>query len=277
MSPKEKNRIKRFTPVQRLFHLLLILTFLTQGSTGLARMYIETAWGKWLAWVFGGYEACLTIHKFVGIFMICCFVLNGFYLLFKVNWRELTVTLFGPDSLLPRPKDIKDFFQHIGWFLGAARAPQFDRWGYWEKFDYWAVFWGMFIMGGTGLLLAYPFAASRLMPGWGLNAAFWIHRIEAIMAMAHVFIIHFFIAHLRRHNFPMDRAMFEGSVDLDATRHERPAWIARLERAGKLESILVTEAKPCRRIVFFLLGYAALAFGVFLLVGGIVYSPYITW
>ena len=50
----------------------------------------------------------------------------------------------------------------------------------------------------TGLAMAFPLAASRIMPGWGLNVAFWIHRIEAILAMGHVFIIHFFIVHLRR-------------------------------------------------------------------------------
>lgn len=168
--------------------------------------------------MFGGYEAALTVHKYVGIFMICGFLIHVLYLLFRIDWQDFPRSLFGPDSLLPRPKDIKDFFQHIGWFFGMTRAPQFDRWGYWEKFDYWTVFWGMVIMGGTGLILVYSMAASRLMPGWGLNVTFWIHRIEAILAMAHVFIIHFFIAHLRRHNFPMDRAMFEGSVDIDATR-----------------------------------------------------------
>jgi hypothetical protein len=126
--------------------------------------------------------------------------------------------------------------------------------GFWvlprpRSFDYWAVFWGIPLLGATGLLLAYPLTASKIMPGWGLNVALWIHRIEAILAMCHVFIIHFFIAHLRRHNFPMDRAMFEGSADLTATRHERPAWIARL----------------------------AVVVGIFLLIGGLVNSPYITW
>ena len=87
--------------------------------------------------------------------------------------------------------------------------------------------------------------------------ALWIHRIEAILAMCHVFIIHFFIAHLRRHNFPMDRAMFEGSADLSATRHERPAWIARLQEAGELESKLVSEAPAGRRAIFYVFGYAA--------------------
>jgi len=272
-----KIRIRRFSPLQRLFHLLLIVSFLTQGSTGLARLYIETPWGKRLAWVFGGYEACRTVHVYIGIFMLCLFAVNALYLLSKINWRKFPSTLFGPDSIIPQPKDIKDFFQHVGWFLGRAEAPKFDRWGYWEKFDYWAVFWGIPILGITGLLMAYPLIASRFMPGWILNVTLWVHRIEAILAMGHVFIIHFFIAHLRRHNFPMDRSMFEGSVSLNHTRHEKPAWVERLEQEGKLESVLVPEAGAGKRALFLLFGYCAVATGIFLLIGGLVNSPYITW
>ena len=97
--------------------------------------------------------------------------------------------------------------------------------------------------------------------------AFWIHRIEALLAMAHLFIIHFFIAHLRRHNFPMDRAIFEGSADLNAARHERPAWIARLEQSGELDSALVSEAMPAQRVIYYVFGFAAVAVGLFLLIG----------
>ena len=277
MNPNSNTRIRRFSPLQRLFHSLLILSFLTQGSTGLARLYIETSWGKRLAWVFGGYQSCRTIHIYVGIFLICLFVIHGLYLLTRINWREFPSTLFGPDSILPRPKDIKDFFQHVGWFLGKAEPPRFDRWGYWEKFDYWAVFWGIPVLGLTGLLMAYPLAASLIVPGWFLNVTLWVHRIEAILAMCHVFIIHFFIAHLRPHSFPMDRAMFEGSADLSATRHEKPAWVERLAQEGKLESVLVPEAEVWKRALFLLFGYCAVAIGVFLLIGGMVNSPYITW
>ncbi len=271
MSPK--TRIRRFTPVQQLFHLLLILTFMTQAATGLARLFIETSWGKWLAWLFGGYEACRTIHIYVGIFMICLFVLHVFYVLAKFNWKEP----YGPDSLLPRFKDVKDFFQHVGWFFGIAKAPEFDRWGYWEKFDYWAVFWGIPVLGITGLLLAYSLAASKIMPGWGLNVALWIHRIEAILAMLHVFVIHLLFSNLRRHNFPMDRAMFEGSADLSATRRERPAWVARLQQAGELERNLVPEAPIERRAGFYLFGYVVIVVGTFLLIGGLINIRYITW
>ena len=272
-----EGMIRRFTPVQRLFHLLLMLLFITQAATGLSRMYIETKWGLFLASFFGGYYGALTVHKLVGVFFLVLFSVHVLYILVKVDWRRFPKSIFGPDSLLPRWADVSQVFQHLGWFLGRSKQPRFDRWGYWEKFDYWAVFWGMVIIGGTGLILYNSMVSSRYMPGWGLNVALWIHRIEAILAMAHVFIIHFFIGHLRRHNFPMDFAMFEGSVNLDAARHERPAWIARLEQSGKLDGTLVSKAKAGWHLLFYLFGYAALAFGVFLLIGGLVNSPYISW
>jgi hypothetical protein len=95
--------------------------------------------------------------------------------------------------------------------------------------------------------------------------------------MAHVFIIHFFIGHLRRHNFPMDRAMFEGSVDLEAARHERSAWIARLEQNGRLGGALVTESGSGLKIAYYLFGYTAIVIGVFLLIGALANSGRLTW
>jgi cytochrome b subunit of formate dehydrogenase len=250
-----------------------MICFLIQSTTGIGRMFMQTSWGQGICWVFGGYDSARTVHIYVGIFMLCWFGAHALYILFKINWKEFPGCLFGPDSLLPHPRDIQQAFQHTAWFLGLRKnPPEFDRWGYWEKFDYWAVFWGMAIIGITGLIMAYPLVSTRVLPGWGLNVAFWVHRIEALLAMAHVFIIHFFIGHLRRHNFPMDRAMFEGSVDLDAARHERPAWIARLEQSGKLGGALVAESGSGLRTVYYLFGYTAIVVGVFLLIGALANS-----
>jgi cytochrome b subunit of formate dehydrogenase len=171
--------------------------------------------------------------------------------------------------LLPRFEDIGQAQQHVGWLLGMSKPPLFDRWGYWEKFDYWAVFWGITVLGITGLILYNPVASSFLMPGWVLNVLLWVHRIEAILAMAHVFIIHFFIAHLRRHNFPMDLVMFEGSVDLESARHERPAWVERLEQEGNLQSVLVTGESGALRIVYYIIGFVMIIGCLYLLVNGL--------
>lgn len=273
----ENARIKRFTPVQRLFHLGLMLTFLIQGATGLGRMYIETNWGKYIAWCFGGYETSLVVHKVVGFIMLAGFAVQGLYILSKVDFKRLPWCLLDPDSIIPGPRDGINALKHVLWMLGLAKAPNFDRWGYWEKMDYWAVSWGMVVMGVTGIMMTFHMLTSWLLPGWALNIVFWIHRIEALLAMGHVFMIHFFIAHIRRHAFPMDTAMFEGTVDLEATRHEKPAWVARLESSGKLEEMLVPPASTRRYILFLVGGYAAVSVGLFLLIGGLVNAGSITW
>lgn len=268
-------RIRRFTPAQRAFHALLLITFLWQSATGLARMYHETAFGQTLAALFGGQEKALVLHIWGGIAMLVLFALHLAYLaaVLLTSRRALS----GPDSLIPKTRDLTDFFRHLGWMFGLAKAPRFERWGYWEKFDYWAVFWGMVIIGGTGVMLISPLATSLWLPGWSLNVAFWVHRIEAVLAMGHVFVIHFFVAHLRRHNFPMDRAMFAGGADLKAQTEERPAWVERLKKESRLTTMTMQDAPPLARAASYALGLGAVGVGLWLFIQAVRHVPLVTW
>jgi cytochrome b subunit of formate dehydrogenase len=96
MSTTNKTRIRRFAPLQRCFHLMLMLAFLIQAATDLGRMYIETSWGEGVTRVFGGYETSRTIHVYVGILLICGFLVHVVYLLFRIDWRRLPRSLAGP-------------------------------------------------------------------------------------------------------------------------------------------------------------------------------------
>ncbi len=265
-------RLKRFTPTQKAFHALLMLSFLIQAVTGTARMYIETQWGRVIALPFGGYDGCLTIHKVVGLFMIVLFLCHLIYALYIVFTQKVQ----SEDALWPSMKDFKEFFAHLRWMLGGE-APRFDRWGYWEKFDYWAVFWGMVVLGATGLMLYSPLDTTRYFKGWSLNVALWVHRIEACLAMLHIFIIHFAIAHLRRHNFPMDHAMFTGDTDLDAATEERPSWINRLRASGELKNKITGNAPVIKVALAYFIGLSAMFIGIYLVVGGIVNIGFVNW
>jgi cytochrome b subunit of formate dehydrogenase len=194
-----------------------------------------------------------------------------------VDWKKFPQSLFNEDSLLPNLTDLKQIGQKIRWFFGLGPHPQVDRWAYWEKFDYWAVFWGMPLLGISGLLLMYPLAASRIMPGWVLNVMVLFHRAEALLAMLYIFIIHFTIGHLRRGMFPMNECMFAGSVELEKEREEKPLWIARLQQEGRLEQVAVAGPPLWYRVVYFVFGYTALAVGLYLLLNLIIYRSYIEW
>ncbi len=268
-------RIRRFSKLDRVFHLFLMVTFLIQAATGFSRLFITTAWGKKLSSVFGGYEMSFLIHQWVGVLMIAGFMVHCIYLMAGIKWQNLVKSIFGPDSLVPNFQDARHLWQRILWFLGIGSPPKLERWAYWEKFDYWAVFWGMPLLAITGLMLIYPLLTSRIVPGWFLNVAALLHRAEAILAVSYIFIVHFFIGHLRPSSFPMNEAMFSGNVALEEAMEEKPVWVERLKKEGKLEPMNPKLSALWYRVLYFVFGYMALAFGLYLLVNGIVYSRHI--
>jgi hypothetical protein len=99
-----------------------------------------------------------------------------------------------------------------------------------------------------------------------------LHRAEAILAVSYIFIVHFFIGHLRPTSFPMNQAMFSGSVLLEEAKEEKPAWVERLESEGKIERIKVKPPALWYKVIYFVFGYSALLSGIYLLVAGIMYS-----
>jgi len=265
-------RIKRFSKLDRLFHLALMVTFLIQSATGFGRMYVAAGWGQKVCNVFGGYENASLVHHWVGGLMMVGFAIHVFFLLSRIRWNELWQSLFGPDSLIPTLQDARHLWQRIWWILGLGKPPKLDRWAYWEKFDYWAVFWGLPLLAITGVMMLYPLSTSQYLPGWILNITSLLHRAEAILAVSYIFIVHFFIGHLRPTSFPMNQAMFSGSMLLQEAEEEKPAWVERLKREGKLETAAVKAPALWYKVIYFAFGYVALATGVYLLIMGIAYS-----
>lgn len=263
-------RIKRYTPIQKITHALLFSTFITQSVTGLAMMFSETAWGRQLLSLTGGFHTCLEVHKMVGLFMLALFVCHALYGLLVIFRKDVDAE----DTLTPRLKDLKECVQHIGWMLGG-KHPDFERWSYVEKFDYWAVFWGMVILGGTGLILYTPTLTTQYLEGWTINVALWVHRIEACLAMLDVFVIHFIVAHLRRRVFPLDRGTLAGDSVYTVVEHERPAWIDRLKKNGQLKTRVVQDVPAFSRAATYVVGFTAVAIGVYLVVYGLMNAKYL--
>jgi cytochrome b subunit of formate dehydrogenase len=272
-----KVRIIRFNVLDRLFHLFIMVTFLIQAATGLSRLLYTTSWGRSLTNFFGGYESATTIHNRVGVLMIIGFVAHIVYILCKVEWKSLRASLFHPDSLVPSLQDVLHMGQRLRWFVGLGPPPTFDRWTYWEKFDYWAVFWGLPLLGVTGILLMYPLATSRFLPGWVLNVIVLLHRAEALLAILYIFIVHFTIGHFRHGMFPMNECMFAGSVELEKEEKEKPLWITRLQEEGRLAEVMVAGPPYWYRVLYFIFGYLTVAVGLYLLINLLIYRSYIEW
>jgi hypothetical protein len=174
--------------------------------------------------------------------------------------------LTGPRTLLPRWKDVLDCAGMFRWFFRGGNKPEFDRWTYWEKFDYIAEIFGSMVIGLTGLLLWFPQFASQFLPGWMFNVATIVHGYEALLAIVFIFTIHFFNAHLRPDKFPVDEVIFTGRLSEEEFKLERPAEYARAVASGEIESLRVRPAARWWRKVAIVLGLTAMAVGTALAV-----------
>jgi cytochrome b subunit of formate dehydrogenase len=157
---------------------------------------------------------------------------------------------------------VREFAGTVKWFFGRGPRPHYGRWTYWEKFDYFAVFWGVAVIGSTGLCLWFPELFTRVLPGWSINVATIIHSDEALLATGFIFTIHFFNTHFRPDKFPMDTVVFTGRMSLGELQYDKPRLYEELTAAGRLEDHLADPPSTAYRRGVKVFGFTALAIGL---------------
>ncbi len=261
--------IQRFTGIQRLSHLVVILSFMGLVLTGMVLKFAGMPWAKLLTDLLGGVELASRIHRLCAVILIALFF-HHIYALIKFKWERKTPLkefFFGKDSLMFNLQDIKDFQGTMKWFLGLGPRPEYGRWTYWEKFDYMAVFWGVPMVGVSGLMLWFPEFFTQFVPGWLINVATIIHSDEALLATGFIFTIHFFNTHLRPEGFPMDPVIFTGLVPLDEYRHDRPRDYEDMKKEGQLKKNLVFKDLSPRFVrLVYIFGFFFLGIGISIIV-----------
>jgi cytochrome b subunit of formate dehydrogenase len=298
LTPKQRAYI-RFEPIHRVLHVIVIVSFLGLALTGLPLKYDEYGWAQKLATALGGFDSTRVWHRVCAVATLFYFSAHLAWMARKVwemrtqrvRWRTI---VFGPDSPVPNLRDVQDFLRMVRWFVGLGPKPVFERWTYWEKFDYWAVFWGVGVIGLSGLMLWFRNAFLLFLPGEALNIAKIIHSEEALLATGFIFAIHFFNTHFRPEKFPMDLSILVGLCSEEELREERPEFLARLREKrikqmrstglekerpeylermheeGRLDPLRCTA--PSRSGIWFIMfaGFLALLIGLSLLVGMLV-------
>ena len=256
----------RFTPLQRTLHALVIASFFGLVLTGLPLHFAQAGWARVLVGLTGGVEGAGIIHR------LCALITFGYFTTHLVSlarklrrgggWKRV---LWGPESMVPQPKDFRDLVQMFRWFLGRGPRPRFDRFSYMEKFDYLAVFWGVAIIGASGLLLWFPEFFAKFLPGWVFNVATIVHGDEALLALSFIFTVHFFNVHLRPGKFPIDLVIFTGRATAGYMREEHPLEYERRLAAGELDQLV---APPVSRTAYLwstVLGFASLGLGILII------------
>ncbi len=265
--PGEKQ-FRRFERLPRYLHVLVIISFISLAVTGMTLKFSYFGWAQAISHALGGFQGTGVIHRFAALITFFYFIRHIIDLNTKKRasgkgWKGF---LTDPDGMLPNARDGREFLQTVKWFLYLGPRPRYGRWTYWEKFDYFAVFWGVAMIGFSGLVLWFPEFFTRFLPGSFINVATIIHSDEALLATGFIFTIHFFNTHFRPDRFPMDPVIFTGRMSLEEFKEDRPREYEELVAKGDLEKHMVDPLDPHMVRAFKIFGFTALFIGLGLII-----------
>ena len=266
LPPQARGKhFKRYHWGWRLGHLLFALATMTLVLTGMTLLYAETSWAPVVSGFFGGPKVTGIIHRVAASTWLTIFLIHLAYMAYKLLRRGSHFRWFGPHSLLPRWQDFHDVAAMFRWFLGKGPRPMFDRYTYWEKFDYWAPFWGAAIIGFSGLMLWHPERVANYLPGWVFNVATITHGEEAFLAAVFLFTVHFFNNHFRPDKFPLDILLFTGTMPIAEFAKDHSVEYKRLVESGEIDRYLVEAPSKPMTTGSKVLGFTLIAIGLSLL------------
>ncbi|HEX9593514.1 MAG TPA: cytochrome b/b6 domain-containing protein [bacterium] len=227
-----EGEVERINLTFRIQHIIMLTSFLLLFFTGWALKFHEVEGShRWIQ-LWGGPKVAGIVHRTAGITMLIDSLFHLCYLGYRASRGKLRW------DLIPDWQDIRDLCQNFRYFLGLSPdKPRFRRFSYLQKFDYWAVFWGIFIIGISGLALTLPTKAALLFPAWTSN---WIweliyimHSDEALLAIVFILFWHFYNEHLRPDVFPMNWIWLTGKMSVEELQERHPREFERLFPGAK--------------------------------------------
>jgi cytochrome b subunit of formate dehydrogenase len=184
---------ERMDRSERLQHILVILSFTALAASGLPLLGrpAPAAAARLVA----------VHHASAAIFIVA------------LAWHVLRafLTVPGRDTLRERVPRVRDL-----------RGPA-GRYRFVDKLDYWGFLSGSAVMVVTGVLMAVPGPALKLVSPAVFRAVVAVHGGEAILAVVVVLTWHTYAAHLRPGVFPMSRVWLDGGVTGAELRRDHPA------------------------------------------------------
>jgi formate dehydrogenase subunit gamma len=228
------DSIRRFDINQIIQHWGMMTSFIILVLTGLPMKFYESAISKWWVSLWGGIEVIRSVHHFFAwvIVFVCI------YHLVYLGYSTLILRKPFPRKIIPNPQDFVNLYREMLYFFGIKKGkPQYDRFNWREKFDYWAIFWGMPVMAISGFVLMFPAFVTTYLPGWIIPVSFVAHSDEAMLALLWIFMVHLFFNHLVPGIFPLNKSIFTGKVSKKRYQEDHPLeYNEMIESSGDKEA-----------------------------------------
>ena len=210
------QQVRRMTQWEVAQHSVLLIAFLMLVITGFALRFSDSWWSTLLFGREGGFPLRNLIHRISAVVLVLLSVAHIFYLR-GARGREFMWHIF------PSLDDLVQFRQMIQYNLGRSNVrPNFGRFTFVEKFEYWALVWGMIIMTVTGSMLWFDDYVVKVLPKGVLDVMLVIHYYEAWLATVSILIWHLYSTILNPGVYPMNPSWITGTMPLRQYRHEHP-------------------------------------------------------
>lgn len=233
---KEPERnFERFGKNFRAQHMLMFVSVIILIITGMPLKFPEYGLSKFIIiTLLSGLDNSTLIHRVGAVGLIIVGVWHLIYTVFsKFGRRDFML-------MLPRPQDIKDFFYTLLYFFGKrSSGPKFGRFSFIEKFDYWAVYWGMVIMIGSGLIMWFKELFSKVIFDIGREA----HSDEGLLATLAIIVWHFYNVHFNPEVFPMSWVWWHGNLTESEMKHHHALEYAEILKKESQEIIASEKLK----------------------------------
>ncbi len=232
-----KEMVQRFNPHFLFQHFVLMSSVSLLILTAIPLFALRFPGAHWAGEVtgaLGGVDLWRAVHRLAACGLI---FVSIYHVIYSATHSEGRRDFW---LMLPRPSDFLHVVHNLQWFLGLRKTPpNFGRFSYVEKFDYWAVFWGCAIMIGTGLAMWFPAIIRAVLPDATL--AFWdtvkeAHAHEAILAALAITVWHFYNVHYRPGKFPGSLTFLHGCITRHEKEEEHPAEVEETASAEEAKS-----------------------------------------
>ncbi|MFH1183724.1 MAG: cytochrome b/b6 domain-containing protein [Chloroflexota bacterium] len=235
------QRYRRFNLSARVQHVIMLVSFTALAVTGLVQKYALSAISVFLVRIWGGIECVRTTHHVAATVLMLIVIFHLAEMGYKAFVLRTSLTM------LPRFQDAKDAWKALAYNLGLGKSrAQMGRYSFEEKAEYWALVWGILIMGLTGFMMWNPLSTVKLLPGDFIPAAKAAHGAEAILAVLAIIVWHMYAVHLKVFN----KSMWTGHLTEEEMLHEHPLELADI-KAGVAGDVPPPAAVRARRLLYY--------------------------
>ncbi len=213
----------RMTLNERIQHAVTFISFILLAVTGFILRYPDAWWVAPIRSLSDSlFEIRGLVHRAAAIVLIGVSFYHLVYLSFTRKGKSFL------KDILPGWKDAVDIWKNLLYITGISKSrPLFDRFGYIEKMEYWALVWGVLIMSVTGIVMWFENYFIGLFTKLGWDIARTIHFYEACLAALAIVVWHFYYVMFSPSVYPMNTAWVTGRISEEEMAEEHPLELSR--------------------------------------------------